>query len=365
MSDFLEWGLFNPEAPLAEAHTLPSSWYTEEEYYEWELEKVFSRTWQLAGRLDQISEPGYYIRTRLGTENALLLRDEKGELRALSNICRHKATEIIKDDHGKLPCLTCRYHGWTYHLDGRLRKAPQFEGAKSVENEFSLPSFATSNWGPYAFTSISVPHEPLENLFSEVNRTLGNYPIDKFQFIKRVTYDVKCNWKIFIDNYLDGGYHVPSLHKGLASVLDDDKYKIELFQNSVLQSAPLQKGRKEEVNEVRRGERALYWWVYPNLMLNFYDDIYDMNLVVPTGPESCQVIFDYFASDPSQKAWIEKSIEVAHQVQLEDVEVSESVQRGLRSQTYKHGRFSPKREAGGYLFHKLLAKDLSLGGPKK
>lgn len=350
---------FDPNLPISQAKTIPSDWYFSQDIYERELRTVFAKTWQVMSRTEDVSEPGSYIRTYLGSENALVLRDKAGEIRCLSNICRHRGTEIVKDTKGKLPCLNCRYHGWTYDLDGSLRKAPQFEGVEDFSPEkFSLPRFSVGIWGPYIFASQEKPHQDIGREYERISASVPAHVLKDYQFTRRVEYDLKCNWKVYVDNYLDGGYHVPSLHKALASVLDDSEYRIEPFESTVLQSAPMQAGDRGDVNNVRKGNRALYWWAYPNLMLNFYEGVYDANIVVPTGPDTCKVIFDYFFEKGSDPKWIEQSIAVAHQVQLEDIEVSESVQRGLRSTTYSQGRYSAKREAGDYLFHRLLNKDL-------
>lgn len=353
---------FNAARTLEEAETIPSLWYSSKDLFSLEMQTVFSDAWQLAARTEELEEPGDFKRFALGTEDCILIRDKENQLRSISNICRHRGTEIVTQERGKLSGFSCRYHGWSYNLDGTLRKAPQFEGVKNFSTErYSLPSFPVETFGPYVFSATRQPAKTLQETLKEVSASVVGYPLDQFKFVRRTSYDLKCNWKVFIDNYLDGGYHVATLHKGLAGALVDSEYKIELFSKSVLQSSPMKASQDAEIASVRRGTQALYWWIYPNLIFNFYDEVFDMNFVIPTGPETCRVIFDYFFLDPSQSEWIEKSIEVAHQVQMEDQEICESVQRGLRSQTYSAGRFSVKREAGGYLFHQLLAQELAAG----
>jgi choline monooxygenase len=115
------------------------------------------------------------------------------------------------------------------------------------------------------------------------------------------------------------------------------------------------------VSKTRTGTHAYYWWIFPNLMVNIYQGVMDTNLVLPLGTDRCRVIFDFYFEDitsPEAIRFNEESIAVAHQVQLEDWTVCEEVQRGLRSRSYDTGRFSVKREAGGYFFHQLLAKTL-------
>jgi choline monooxygenase len=168
--------------------------------------------------------------------------------------------------------------------------------------------------------------------------------------------------KVFVDNYLDGGYHVNSVHPGLAGVLDYSEYRTDIARKTAVQSSPLRPPSADSpVGLVRTGDTAYYWWIYPNFMLNIYAGVMDTNLVLPLGPDRCRVIFDYyFATTEGHDAceFIERSIEVADRIQQEDVSICEQVQAGLVSRSYCTGRFSVRREAAGYHFHKLLASDL-------
>lgn len=183
-------------------------------------------------------------------------------------------------------------------------------------------------------------------------------------WLERRHYTFDCNWKVFVDNYLDGGYHVPYLHKGLDSVLDYSKYTIENGERFCLQASPIvSEGAEAETGAVRRGDRALYFWIYPNFMVNWYDGVMDTNLVLPLSIDKTEVIFDFYFPDVSAAA-LERnlaSIEVGQRIQDEDVSICKSVQRGLHSRAYKAGRLSLRREAGEHLFHRLLHADLSAG----
>jgi choline monooxygenase len=183
-------------------------------------------------------------------------------------------------------------------------------------------------------------------------------------WMERRSYTLDCNWKVFVDNYLDGGYHVPHLHKGLDSVLDYSEYTIENGERHCLQSSPIvSEGGDERTKAVRRGERAYYYWIYPNFMINCYARTMDTNLVIPRGVDQTEVIFDFYFADVSASARAANldSIAVSEQIQQEDVGICESVQRGLKSRAYGAGRLSVRREAGEHLFHRLLARDLKQG----
>ncbi len=185
--------------------------------------------------------------------------------------------------------------------------------------------------------------------------------IGALRFFERRIYSLKCNWKVFVDNYLDGGYHVPHLHKGLNSVLDYKQYTIETEDRYCLQSSPMTLSSEDEATSATRtGDRAWYFWLYPNFMMNIYHGYMDTNLVIPDGVDRCSVIFDFYFDDVSEFAADrnKQSVDVGERVNNEDVGICESVQRGLHSRAYGAGRLSVRREAGEHLFHRLLARDL-------
>ena len=188
-------------------------------------------------------------------------------------------------------------------------------------------------------------------------------PLDlaNLHWVERRHYNFDCNWKVFVDNYLDGGYHVPHLHKGLDSVLDYSNYTIENGDGFCLQSSPMvSEGAEAETGAVRGGDRALYYWLYPNFMINWYQGAMDTNLVIPHGVEKTEVIFDFYFADVSETARERNlaSIDVGQRIQHEDEDICSSVQRGLNSRAYTAGRLSVRREAGEHLFHRLLYADL-------
>lgn len=182
-------------------------------------------------------------------------------------------------------------------------------------------------------------------------------------WLEQRSYTLNCNWKVFVDNYLDGGYHVPHLHKGLDRVLDYSNYTIENGERYCLQSSPMVSGADDEVSASRKGRRALYYWLYPNFMINSYEGVMDTNLVRPLGVDRTEVVFDFYFADISEDARERNlvSINVGEQIQQEDVDICESVQRGLKSRAYEAGRLSVRREPGEHLFHRLLHNDLKAG----
>jgi choline monooxygenase len=193
---------------------------------------------------------------------------------------------------------------------------------------------------------------------------VGGLGVGALRFVERRSYELRCNWKVFIDNYLDGGYHVPHIHKALGSVLDYSRYTIDTRERHCLQLSPVTSGGggDSETASVRGGDRAYYYWLYPNFMLNWYEGVMDVNIALPLGVDRTLVLFDFYFAESASRADRDRnalSIRVAERIQQEDIDVCESVQRGLGSRAYGAGRLSVRREAGEQLFHRLLSADVS------
>jgi choline monooxygenase len=356
---------FDPNLPLDRASTIPSAWYFDSELAELERRTVFAG-WQAVGRLDQLPGPGSYFTADVAGEPVAVLRDESGVLRAFHNVCRHRAAPVLCDPCGTTTKLRCRYHGWTYDLTGRLRGAPEFDGVADFHrDDFGLMPMIADNWGPTVWVHPESAALRLADFLHPLPERASD-GIGNLKWQARRSYDLACNWKVYVDNFLDGGYHVNTVHPGLAGVLDYGHYRTELFANTSVQIGPLKPAAEEAIEGVvRLGDNAYYWWVFPNFMVNLYAGVMDTNLVLPLGPERCRVAFDFYFADGTPTEFIEQSIAVAEQVQQEDVGICEDVQRGLRSRSFSTGRFSVRRENGGYHFHQLLARTLRTGLPSE
>ena len=216
-------------------------------------------------------------------------------------------------------------------------------------------------WEQFVFVNLDEGAGPLADFLDDLPERIAPLGLSNIHFFERRTYTLRCNWKVYVDNYLDGGYHVPHLHKGLNSVLDYKEYTIENSRRYCLQTSPMVSSQEDEAfAATRTGDRAYYYWIYPNFMINVYEGVMDTNLVLPIGVDSCLVQFDFYFGDVSEerRAYNSESVAVSERVQGEDVDICESVQRGLRSRAYEAGRLSIRREAGEHLFHRLLAHDL-------
>jgi choline monooxygenase len=354
---------FDPDLPLERARTIPNTWYFDPAIYELERRAVFASTWQQVGRTEQVAGPGSFLTAEIAGEPVLVVRDEKGELRAFANVCRHRAAPLLTEPCGTVTKLRCRYHGWTYDLAGRLRGTPEFDGVQEfAKEENGLAPLTVAVWGPTVWVHLDPPRQSLEEFLAPLPKWVAGRGLEKLKFTGAHEYVLKCNWKVYVDNYLDGGYHVNTVHPALAGVLDYSQYKTTTHGNTSVQTSPLVPNTADATTTMTRtGTEAAYWWVMPNFMLNLYEGVIDTNLVLPLGPDRCKVIFDfYFADTEGDHAaqYIRDSIAVANQVQEEDMGICEEVQRGLKSRSYRSGRFSVKREVAGYYFHQLLARRL-------
>ena len=356
--------LYNPADPLEKASTIPAPWYRDVRVHELELAAVFAKSWQVAGRLDQVHENGAFFTTDIAGEPIIIVRGEDAQLRAFYNVCRHHAAAVVPESHGRATQFRCPYHGWTYGIDGALKGMVEFDGVCDFDRaQNGLVPVCADAWENFVFVNLDPQAAPLRKFLGSVLELVAPLQLTKkLQYFDRRVYTLNCNWKVYVDNYLDGGYHVPHAHKGLSSVIAYTQYTIENFEHACLQSSPLSSGSNSAagVAATRQG-RAFYLWLYPNFMINAYEGVMDTNLVVPLAVDKCAVIFDYYFADISHAADLHnrQSIAVSEKVQDEDMAICDSVQRGLNSRAYVAGRLSVRREAGEHLFHRLLHTDLT------
>jgi len=356
---------YDENAPLWEASTIPAPWYVDARVAELEARTVFSKTWQMVGRVEQVQKSGQFVTANVAGEPVVVVRGNDGVLRAFFNVCRHHAAAVVTEPCGQTSILHCPYHGWNYGLDGSLKGMPEFEGVKNFERQQNgLVPVKTETWEKFVFVNLDAQAVSLAEFLGGLVKRVAPLGVGKLHHFDRRVYDIHCNWKVFVDNYLDGGYHVPHLHKGLNSVLDYKQYTIEIQDRYCLQSSPMVASEEDSATgATRTGDRAWYFWQYPNLMINCYEGYMDTNLVLPIDVDRCRVIFDFYFGDVSdaRRAYNQQSVAVGARVQDEDLGICEAVQRGLKSRAYRAGRLSVRREAGEHLFHRLLAADLKGG----
>jgi choline monooxygenase len=355
--------LYNPASPLERASTIPAPWYRDPRIADLERTSVFSATWQAVGRLDQVREKGQFFTVDMAGEPIVVVRGDDEQLRAFYNVCRHHAAAVVPEAQGCAKQFRCPYHGWTYGIDGILKGMVEFDGVCNFDRaDNGLVPLRFDVWENFVFVNLDGQAAPLQEFLGAVPDLVAPLELTKkLHYFDRRIYPLNCNWKVYVDNYLDGGYHVPHAHKGLSSVIEYTKYTIENFERACLQSSPLSSDAAAAGVAATRQGRAFYLWIYPNFMINAYEGVMDTNLVVPLGTDKCAVVFDYYFADtsPAAGAHNRESIAVSEKVQDEDMAICDAVQRGLHSRAYVAGRLSVRREAGEHLFHRLLHAGLT------
>jgi choline monooxygenase len=358
------------------AQTLASRFYTDPAILEIEKTKIFLRAWQLVGTLSQpcgetngvkrtISDPETFFTAAVAGEPVIVVRDKQGTLRAFSNVCRHRAGPIALGA-GCKNVLRCQYHGWTYTLDGRLIGTPDVEGVEFFDRStMGMVPIRVETWEQFIFVNFDAHAEPLSAYLGKIPEQARGFQFDGLQFAERRDYTIDCNWKVYVDNYLEG-YHIPIAHPGLMREIDYAHYRTDTFRFYSQQFAPIRAMKKDDEEERFYApgaglQQALYFWFFPNLMLNIYPDNISTNLIVPLSHDKTLTIFEWFFHDvnnPRIQERIQRAISFSDEVQQEDIGLCENVQRGLKSVTYDRGRYSVKRENGVHHFHMLLGEFL-------
>jgi choline monooxygenase len=351
---------------IERARTLPSRVYHDPDVHAAVCERVLTRSWQLVGDAGWLKAPGHVVPLTLleGSldEPLVLTRANDGEARCLSNVCTHRGMLVVEGE-GHVQSLRCRYHGRRFELDGCFRSMPEFEGVEGFPSPADdLRRLPLHAWGPLLFASLA-PMCDFEAWIRPIKERVDWLRPERFVPWPDHSQDylVGANWALYCDNYLEG-FHVPYVHAAsLGGKLDYDAYATELFEWSNVQigvAAPgrpafdLPEGHPDEGKRIA----AWYFWLFPNLMLNFYPWGVSVNVVEPLGPTRTRVLFRSWVRDPSSIGTSAGSD--LRRVEMEDEEIVEAVQRGVRSRLYDRGRYSPRREQGPHHFHRLLARAL-------
>jgi choline monooxygenase len=357
--------LFQVDPDIARAWTLPSRLYTDAATFAEEKEKIFARTWQVVGHSGQVENPGDYFTTDRMGESLLFARGADGRLRGFYNVCRHRAGPPA-EGCGSRKLFRCGYHGWTYGLDGALISATEIEGVEGFcAEDFTLQPVRTEEWFNLVFANLDPEARPLRESLGELPQQAERFPFAGMKLFERRTYDMKCNWKTYVDNYLEG-YHLPSVHPGLNRELDFNAYAVEPHPRGragyVRQFSPIRGAQPGDATPRRYAESREdlttdYFWIFPNWMLNCYPDNVSLNIVLPVEPERSLAIFEWYLPEKDHTAPAAKAaVDFSDQIQLEDVAICEVVQRNLRSRSYSRGRFSVKQEKGVHAFQQMYAE---------
>lgn len=329
---------------LSEGWSIPSEWYTEPAKLAEENSKVFARSWQYAGRLDQLQQSGDYITTTAGRVPIIVVRDREGELRAFINICPHRAHEVAQGS-GRRQTFQCGYHAWTFNLDGTLRAAPRSEcEPKFDKSELGLLPAGVAQWGPFVFVNADPEGESFETALENLGdrSTEMGFALDSYTFHETRSYEVECNWKVMLDNATEC-YHCEPVHRGFAerysTVPEDFKRNLSVGKRCFSYSIPFRDP------SIRTGHDFQLYYMWPNFMILLeLGSYYWTTRFDPISPTRTIVVEDFFfhpsISQEDRAAEMDMMVDAIQ----EDLVVNESVQRGLNSHRLRQARFFVKEE---------------------
>jgi len=345
--------------PLDQAQGLPPACYFDEAFYQRELETIFHTGWVMVGRVERLPEPGSYFTAEFGATRLILTRAEDGRLHALANTCRHRGSPLLEGE-GRCKTIACPYHAWTYGLDGKLLGAPGMKESLGFDTaEYPLHSARVDTWGGFIFVCLSPLTVPLATWLGDLPARLDMYGFEHMRTGRRVSYDVACNWKVWVENFMEG-YHIPTVHRSTIS-----------RQKAV--NIPEDPGRGEytAIYERHEGTRALLYGdsgfppietlsgdscegsrfvlAYPATMLAIANDTMWSFEAHPLSAVRTRIVLT--ACFPAQRFERDDFAELATHyykrqdiVVREDNDISELQQRGLQSFHAVPGRFSVKEK---------------------
>ena len=343
-------------------HTLPWSWYSDPEVLRREHERIFLRSWQYVGHVGQAAEPGSFFTGTIGLAPVVVTRARDGELRAFLNVCRHRGF-VVAEGEGRRETLQCRYHAWTYELDGRLRAAPRSDREPGFDaDELSLALLRLDTWGPFVFVNADPDAAPLAEALGPVPAQLAELlDVDGLEFRSRAEFELGANWKVACENFLEC-YHCAVAHPGFTAAVDvsPDAYRLA---TSGLTSSQFGRLRTGGDSFLAGGEvgRSQFHFVWPNFGINVFPGHPNLSCgpIVPVGPERTARFLDYFFAPDVDQTWLDELIEFDDQIGREDAALVEGVQRGLRAGVLTEGRVLSESEQLVAHFQSLTAAALS------
>lgn len=355
--------MLNVDADIRKASTIDSEFYTSEQLFTESKEKIFARVWHLLGDVDDIRLSNqltpYTILPGFLDEPILVSRDQEDKLHCVSNVCTHRGN-ILVDHACQEKHIRCKYHGRRFDLNGKFKHMPEFENVVDFPSEQdNLTKVPFGIWEKFSFAAIH-PAMTLAEALGEMQERLSFLPLREFTAAPSRSRDylVKAHWALYCENYLEG-FHIPFVHADLNSAIDYGSYTTELYKYASLQLALSRGG--EDVFDIPKGHQdygkavsAYYYWLFPNLMFNFYPWGLSLNIVKPLNNSLTKVSFLTYVWDETKLDRGAGSL--LDKVEREDEAIVENVQKGIRSRFYTSGRYSPERETGTHHFHRLICE---------
>lgn len=314
---------------------LSAETYREPDAFNIERQAVWANEWIMFCTIAELSQPGEYFAGELAGFNILLVVDPEGSIVGFHNVCPHRAGVLAWPGQGTLGNLVCKYHGWAFGWDGHLKSARDFGNEEPLCAEHSeLKKIRVETWGPLVFVHLGEPTESLIDSLGGLIAKTESFPVETFSYARRMTRELACNWKTYVDNYLEG-YHVQLLHPSLNRALKMSSYKVSVHDDSYC----------VHECEPSDGSPVAGAWLfrYPNLAINLYPSGMNVERIMPVGHNRTHVVYDYFAFDTSEDN-IAQMVAMSNEILDEDQNICEIVQRNLDGGIYHAGPLSPRHE---------------------
>ena len=333
-------------------YSLSSDWYTDKMYLRKEMDQIFLKSWLLVGAESQISNPGDSLFLSILDQPIVCIRQKDYAVKTFFNICRHRAGSLKKNTNNK--SLVCTYHGWTYSINGNLKSPRGFSKSEISNNSLCLKKVNTKIWKGLIFINFCDNPNNFETLFSSVEKKLAPYELKNFTFDRKVSYKIKSNWKVYLDNFLEG-LHIPIAHPSLNNVLDYRSYDIKLFKNFSIQSGKLNDSKSPYASSTN--SYAYYVAIYPNILFNLAPGRFQTNMIEPINESECYVHFEYYFDSVCEEEKLE-DISFSDEIQKEDILICENVQRNLLSIGFDKGIISNEYEIGVKHFQNYIKESI-------
>jgi choline monooxygenase len=358
--------------PEAVSAALDPRLYRDPELLEVEQRRIFARTWQFAGHVTQLPEPGTYITTNAGVEPVLVLRDDEGELRAFRNVCRHRGSRLLSGSGECGKAIRCRYHGWTYRFDGELIGVPEGRAIPGLDKSaLGLFPARVEVMSGLVFVNLDIHATPLAERVAGLPERLERYGLEGLKVVKEKPSTQPANWKIVVDNYLEG-YHVPIAHPGLMRLLDYKRYEVELHDNWLWYDAPLRdkpSGNRlerayqrmvEPMPGLREEDRRVwhYIFIYPNTTIDLYPEQIGVWRIAPDGPlTSADLNLTLLPRTAGLRSRAVRFVnrKINELVSDEDADLVANQQAGLETRGFEPGPLSRREAALGWFADKIRA----------
>jgi choline monooxygenase len=328
------------------ARTLPATWYVDPVTFERERRAVWHDEWLMFAPAAALDRPGQYVADEVGGSPVFVVVERDGSLRGFHNVCPHRAGVIVWPGSGTAGNLVCRYHGWAFDWDGKLKAARDFgDEAGLCPDDRSLTPIFVARWRNLVFVHLGESPPPFDEAIAPFAEECATFGVESLTYLRRVERHLACNWKTYVDNYLEG-YHVSLLHPSLSRALDMATYRVDVAHASYCIHRA----------QTAAGSPAGGAWLfrYPNLAVNLYADGMNVERIVPDGTGRTRVIYDYFAIS-GDEVEVERMVEMSNVVLDEDQAICEAVQRNLDAGHYVTGPLSPRHEVALHWFQGRIA----------